>query len=235
MRKNEYELGSATKQKRRPGGPPGMGGGGEKAKNMKVAIKKLTSYIHKYRALMIIAICFAMFGSILTLVGPGELSNITDEITSGIHKSMSGSGDGINMESIFSIGLTLAIVYGISYLLSILQGLIISTVMQKTAKNLRGDISNKINKLPMGYFSKNSKGDVLSRITNDVDTLGQTMSQSMGTFISSVTLLIGSVIMMAITNVPLTIAAILSTLVGFIFIVKVMRKSKSHLKSQQNN
>ncbi len=231
MRKNDYELGS-TKQAGRPRGPQ-MGGGGEKAKNMKLAVKNLASYIKKHAFAMILAICFAMAGSVLTLVGPSGLTSLTDTVTSGIEASMTGGG--MDMQTIFAIGLFLGIVYAISYALSILQGVIISSVMQKTAKNLRSDISHKINRLPMGYFSKNSKGDVLSRITNDADTIGQTLSQSMGTFITSITLIVGSIIMMFLTNVTLTVTAILSTLVGFIFMMIVMKKSQIHFKNQQKH
>ncbi len=231
MRKDEYELGSQEKNKPRKGFGPGSGGGGEKAKNMKFTVQKLVSYIRKRRNIMFIAICFAMLGSILTLVGPSQLTALTDEITKGIGASMSGGG--IDMEAIFAIGLTLGIVYAVSYVLSISQGVMISTVMQKTAKNLRTDISNKINRLPMSYFSKNSKGDVLSRVTNDVDTLGQTLSQSMGTFISAITLLVGSVLMMFLTNITLTITAILSTFIGFIFMLIVMKSSQKHFKNNQ--
>ncbi len=233
MRKNDYELGSNEKNKR-PSRGPGMGGGGEKAKNMKLAVKNLASYISKNRFLMITAIIFAMLGSILTLIGPSQVSTITDEISKGIGASMSGTGS-INLETIFAIGIFLAIVYALSYLLSILQGVMISTVMQGTAKTLRSDISNKINRLPMGYFSKNSKGDVLSRVTNDVDTIGQTLSQSMGTFISSITLMVGSVLMMLLTNLTLTITAILSTLIGFIFMILVMKTSQTFFKNQQKH
>ncbi len=234
MPKKEYEVGSVTKNAARRGpGMRGGGGSGEKAKNMKLTLKNLVNYIRRYRIIMVIGVCFAMGGSILTLVGPGSLALITDQITAGIRDSMSGGG--IDMDAVFATGVFLAVVYGVSYLLSILQGIMISSVMQRTAKNLRTDISHKINRLPMGYFSKNSKGDVLSRISNDADLIGQTLSQSMGTFVSAVTLLVGSLIMMFITNVPLTITAILSTLIGFIFMTVVMRRSQKQFKNQQTH
>ncbi len=233
MRKNEYELGSNEKNKRQgrgPGGPGGGMGGGEKAKDMKLTMKKLFAYIRKQRAFMIIAVCFAMAGSIMTLAGPSRLSMLTDEITTG----MMGSA-GIDMGAVFGIGMALAVFYALSYIFSITQGLMISSVMMATAKNLRSNISDKINHLPMSYFSKNSKGDVLSRVTNDVDTIGQTLSQSVGTFISSVTLIVGSVVMMAATNLTLTATAILSTIVGFVFMMLVMRTSQKYFKNQQKH
>ncbi len=240
MAKNEYELGSNDKQNQRRGpggpggGPGGRMGGGEKAKDMKAVVKKLVAYIKEKRAVMIFAIICAMGGSILTLMGPDNLSQLTDEITKGLQASMTGAG-GIDMEAITSIGVFLASVYGLSYILSTSQGVIISTVMQTTAKTLRTDISEKINKLPMSYFSKNSKGDVLSRVTNDVDTIGRALSQSVGTFISAITLLIGSVVMMFLTNVTLTITAILSTFLGFVFMMVVMKTSQKYFKNQQKH
>lgn len=236
MAKEEYELGSNNRNERRRPGPqgPGGGGGGERAKDMKVAIKKLFQYIDSEKKFMFIAIIFAMMGSILTLIGPSRLTELTDEIMLGIEASMMGTG-GINMDNIYSIGTFLMTAYVMAYCLSVLQGVIIANVMQKTAKSLRTDISNKINALPMGYFFKNSKGDVLSRVTNDVDTIGQTLTQSMGTFISAQTLLFGSIIMMAITNITLTITALLSTSIGFIFMITVMKNSQKHFKNQQKN
>ena len=140
---------------------------------------------------------------------------------------------GINMNTIYNIGIFLVIIYSLSYIASISQGMIISTIMQKTAKSLRSDIAIKINKLPMKYFSTHSKGDVLSRVTNDVDTVGMSLTQSVGTLVSALTLFIGSIIMMFITNVILTITAILSTILGFIFMMIVMRISQKHFKKRQ--
>ncbi len=231
MSKNDYEIGSQKKQRANRG--PGQMNV-EKAKNFRESILKLIAYAGRYKILMFFAVIFAMAGSILTLVGPNQLSTLTDEIMEGMQKSMMGVG-GIDMSTISFIGIFLGAIYGLSYVLSILQGVIMSTVMQKTARNLRLDISDKINSLPMSYFSKNSKGDVLSRITNDVDLIGQTYSQSAGTFISSVTLIVGSVAMMLWTNVVLTITAILSTLVGFVFMIVVMKLSQEHFKKQQKH
>ncbi len=234
MAKKEYELGS-TKPGRQMRGPGAGMGGGEKAKDFGNIMKKLIAYCNKQKIFIFIAIGFAMIGSILTLAGPDQLTRLTDEIMKGIQASMTGQADGIDMNAIWSVGVLLIILYGLSYLLSISQGLIISTIMQNTAKRLRTDISNKINRLPMGFFSKTSKGDVLSRVTNDVDTIGQTLTQSVGNFISSVTLLVGSVFMMTITNITLTITAILSTVVGFVFMMIVMRVSQAQFKNQQKH
>ncbi len=233
MKNNEYELGSASArpQRRGPGGHGGPGGpmgAGEKAKDFKGIMKQLIHYAKGASAFMILAIIFAMAGSILTLMGPDNLSRLTDEITAGIMTS-------IDMDAIYKIGVFLVCVYALSYVLSILQGVIMATVMQGVAKRLRSDIGNKINRLPMKYFSTHSKGDVLSRVTNDVDTIGQTLTQSVGTLISALTLIIGSVIMMTITNVALTITAILSTIFGFVFMMTVMKLSQKYFKRQQKH
>jgi len=119
------------------------------------------------------------------------------------------------MDKISSICLTLAGLYGISVVLSYLQGFIMATVTQKTTKELRSDISNKMNKLPLKYFDKTTVGDVLSRMTNDVDTIGQTLNQSIGTLVSAISLLLGSLYMMTTTNITLTITAVVSTIIGF--------------------
>lgn len=217
-------------QMRGPGGPGGPGG--PPAKDIGKTVKKLVAFIKEYRIFMIVAIIFAMSSSILTLVGPSQLTKLTDEITMGIQASFAGTG-GINLENIYKIVGLLAVLYAISYALSISQGIIISGVMQKTAKRLRSEIFQKINRLPMGYFSKNSKGDVLSRVTNDVDTIGQTLSQSVGTFISAITLLCGSVVMMTLTNLKLTATAVLSSAIGFVFMRIVMMISQKNFAKQQ--
>ena len=233
MDKNEYKTDkpSENQNRRGPGSGHGSGSGhgpgaGEKAKDFKASIKKLINYSKKYKIIMLIAIIFAAMGSILTLVGPSKLSQLTDEITNGMATS-------INMDVVFSIGVFLAIAYAASYILSVTQGVMMADVIQKVSKNLRTDISDKINRLPMRYFSKNSKGDVLSRVTNDIDTISQALSQSLGTFISAVALLVGSVLMMFITNYILAGTAILSTVVGFVFMMSSMKISQKYFKRQQ--
>ena len=233
MKKNDYELGS-QKHNRPQRGPGSKMGRGEKAENFKGTIVKIIKYCENKKIYIFIATFFAMLGSILTLVGPSRISKLTDEIISGIKLSVTGQG-GINMEAIWSIGIFLIIVYALSYILSASQGVVMSTIMQYTAKSLRTDITSKINRLPMGFFAKTSKGDVLSRITNDVDTVGHSLNQSVGMFISSVTLLLGSLIMMFITNYVLAITAVLSTFLGFVFMSVMMKKSQKYFIKMQRN
>ncbi len=232
MSKKEYELGSNKEQKQQG---PGMKMGGEKAKDFKSIIKKLIAYSKSHKKFLYFAIVLAMAGSLFTLVGPSQLTKLTDEITAGIHASFTSKDGGVDMATVTNIGVFLGTIYALSYVFSVTQGQIIATILQKMTKRLRSDISNKINALPMGYFSKTSKGDVLSRVTNDVDTIGQSLTQSVGTFITSVTLLVGSVVMMALTNVILTITAIVSTFIGFVFMMIVMKVSQSHFKNQQKH
>ncbi len=234
MERKEYELGS-QKQPRRTGGGPGANMSTEKAKDFKGVIAKVVGYSKNKKALLFVAIAFAMLGSILTLMGPNQITKITDEIMAGVSASMANPDIGINMDAVFAAGILLALVYALSYVLSISQGLMIATVIQDVAKRLRTDIIDKINRLPMNFFSKTPKGDVLSRVTNDVDTLGQSLTQSVGTFISSITLLVGSVIMMAITNITLTITALASTFIGFIFMMAVIKASQQFFKGQQKH
>ncbi|MFI3175569.1 MAG: ABC transporter ATP-binding protein [Bacillota bacterium] len=229
MAKDNYELGSQQPQRRPPGpGPGGPPGAGEKAKDFKGAIKKLLKYTKSYRNIICIAIACAMLGSIFTLVGPSQLSKITDTITAGMQST-------IDLEYIQKIGLFLGIMYALSYALSLSQGMIMTVAIQKLAKGLRFDISEKINFLPMKYFSKNSKGDVLSRVTNDVDTIGQALSQSVGMFISAVTLMVGSVLMMFLTNVILAITAVISVMMGFVLMRIIMANSQKFFKEQQKH
>ncbi|ONI45145.1 ABC transporter [Candidatus Epulonipiscioides gigas] len=234
MKKEEYEFGAYKNQAqggpgggRGPGGPGrGLGAGGEKPKNMKVITAKLLNYISSYKFILLIAIIFAFISAVFTLIGPQFISQITNTISAGMSST-------IDMNAIVKIGATIAGIYIVNYVLSIGQGFIIAQIMQRAAQNLRRDISTKINKLPMRYFFKATKGDVLSRVTNDVDTIGRSFSQSIGTFIRAITLFFGAIVMMLITNVILAITALLSTAIGFVFMRIVMKTSQKYFRSQQ--
>lgn len=210
----------------RPMGHGGMRGGGEKAKDFTGTWKKLLNYCKNYIAVIIIALICAIISVILTLIGPDKLSDMTEEITKGIMT-------GIDMNAVKTIGLTLVIFYAVSYLLSVSQNFIMATITQKISKNLRSDISKKINCLPMWYYNQTTTGDILSRVTNDVDTIGQSLNQSIGMLVSAVVLFVGSLIMMLKTNIILTITAILATLIGFVFMFAIMGKSQKYFKQQQ--
>ena len=184
MAKDEYKLGQSKEQ--RQGGPagPGMGGVTEKSKDFTGTWGKLLNYCKEYWVAVIVALVSAVAGTILTILGPDKLSDLTNVITEGIVT-------GIDMDAVVKIGVTLIVFYALSLILSTVQGWIMATVTQRVSKKLRRDISSKINRLPMWYYNRTSTGDILSRVTNDVDTIGQSLNQSVGTLVSAITLLIG--------------------------------------------
>ena len=208
-----------------PGPGPGMMPG-EKAKDFKKAVKDLFNYIKRYMPAIIIAIVFSTAGTILNVIGPDKMKKITNLITEGVMT-------GIDKGAVFKIALTLAIMYGAGAILNLLQGIIMADVTQKTSKSLRSDISKKINRLPLSYFDKTSIGDILSRITNDVDTIGQTMNQSMASLVGAITMFFGSLLMMFITNWIMTVVGILSSIIGFVFMMIIMGKSQKYFAMQQ--
>ena len=209
---------------------PNRGRGGEKPKDFKKAMKKVIEFSQKYKGLVILAIICALVGSIFTLVGPSKLKEITQLITTGM---MNPSG--IAIEKVKNIGITLGILYVTGYLLSVSQGFIMAIVTSKITKKMRGDIVSKISKLPMKYFSNSTVGELLSTITNDVDTLSQSLNMSVGTLTSATTLFLGSLVMMLITNVPLAITAVVSTILGFALMMIIMKKSQKYFNNQQQN
>ena len=197
-----------------------------KKKNSKKSLGKLITYCKKYIPVIVIALMSAVIGTVLSLIGPDKLSEMTDIITAGIMTS-------IDLEKITSIGLTLVAIYVVSVILTFAQGYIMATVTQKVSKGLRSDISKKINKLPMSYYNNNTTGDLLSRVTNDVDTIGQALNQSVGTLISAICLFFGSLIMMLKTDVTMTVTAVLATMIGFGLMMIIMGKSQKYFRNQQ--
>lgn len=222
---------SETKQSTTSSSRGGMGGRnrgrGEKPKNIKKALTDLALYCKPYLPAVIIAVITAALGSYFTIIGPDQLSKITDTITKG----MMGK---IDMAKVGRIGIFLASLYGAGALLTYIQGFVMATVTQKVSKSLRKDISSKINRLPLRYFDSHPYGDTLSRVTNDVDTIGQAMNQSVGSLVSALTLFIGSLVMMFKTNVEMTVTAILSTVIGFGLMMLIMAKSQKYFNNQQN-
>ena len=217
----------AERKNRRMGPGPGPGMmPGEKAKDFKKAVKDLYNYIKRYMPAIITAIIFSATGTVLNVIGPEKMKEITTLITEGVMT-------GIDKEAVFKIALTLAIMYGAGAILNLLQGIIMADVTQKTSRSLRSDISKKINRLPLSYFDKTSIGDILSRITNDVDTIGQTMNQSLASLVGAVTMFFGSLLMMFITNWIMALVGILSTVVGFVFMMIIMGKSQKYFTMQQ--
>jgi ATP-binding cassette subfamily B protein len=198
----------------------------EKPKDLVGTWRKLFDYCNKYIAGIILALVCATLGTILTLMGPDKLSQMTDCITEGITGIM-------DMDRIFQIGITLVIMYAAGYVMTATQGWTMATITQKVTKQMRSDISGKINRLPMSYYNKTSTGDVLSRVTNDVDTIGQSLNQSLGNFVHAIVLFVGSLVMMLTTNVTMTLTAVLASLIGFTFMFMIMGRSQKYFTRQQ--
>ena len=208
---------------------PGMGRRpAEKSKDFKGTWMKIIRYCKRYLAVIVVALICAVAGTILTILGPDKLSDLTKVITEGI-------ATGIDMERVKFIGLTLVAFYVGSAILSFGQQFIMATVTQNVTKQLRSDISGKINRLPMAYYNKTSTGDVLSRVTNDVDMISQSMNQSIGNLVSAVALFFGSLIMMFKTNVIMTLTAVIATMIGFGLMSLITSHSQKYFSRQQAN
>ena len=198
----------------------------EKPENFLKSWKKLVLYCKFCIPQIIVAFIFVIIGTIFTIVGPNKLSQITDLITDGLIS-------GIDLEKVQKIAVFLSILYGLGFVFNYIQGFIMATVTQRLSKSLRTDISEKINRLPLKYFDSTSYGDVLSRVTNDVDTIGQTMNQSVGVLVSEVTLFLGSLFMMLKTNLIMTFSAVIATIIGFLFMILIISKSQKYFLGQQ--
>lgn len=231
MPNNEYKIGSQHKTEHKGpgiGGGPGMSvGSGEKAKNFGKTWGKLIAYCKPYLPAIIIALLLACAGSVFNIIGPSKLSEITDLITAGM------GGGAIDLGAITGVGLTLVALYLMGYAFNYIQGFIMATMTQKVSKGLRTDISKKINRVPLSYFDKTSYGDVLSRVTNDVDTIGQTLNQSIGMLVTSITMFVGSFIMMLTINVLMTVAAVVAVVIGFVLMLVIISHSQKHFNHQQ--
>ena len=222
--------------KRGPGrGPMGHGRGmmpGEKAKDFKGTMKKLMSYLGKYTYAIIAVFIFAIGSVAFSVIGPKVLGKATTEIFNGLIGKISG-GDGIDFDKIKIILLTLVALYIVSAILSFIQGFIVSGISQKLAYNLRDELSKKINRLPMSYFDKTTNGEVLSRFTNDIDTLAQSLNQSLTQIITAVTTLVGVFIMMLTISGIMTVAALVIIPIGMFAISMIIKRSQKFFAQQQ--
>ena len=169
---------------------------GEKAKDFKGSLKKLLRYLGKYKIHIFFVLLFAVLSTVFTIIGPKILGNATDELFQGIMGKITGTSDGIDFGAVGSILLWLVGLYIVSALFSYLQGYIMTGVSMKVTYNLRNDIIRKINRMPLSYFDRTSHGEVLSRVTNDVDTLSLTLNQSITQIITSTATFIGILVMM---------------------------------------
>ena len=215
-------------------GPGGHGGmmPGEKAKDFKGTSRKILAYIGRYKIAIVLVMICAVAGTIFNIVGPKVLSKATTEIFNGLVSKVSG-GDGIDFHKIGIIMLILLGLYCVSALFSFIQGFIMSGISQKLSFRMRKEISEKINRMPLAYFESKTVGEVLSRITNDVDTFGMSLNQSITTLITSVTTLIGVFIMMMTISPLMTLIALVILPISALLISVVVKHSQKYFKAQQ--
>ena len=217
--------------------PGPMGGSGmttQKAKDFKGTTKKLIkNYLSKYKIGLLIVLIFAIGSTIFTIVGPKILGNATTEIFNGLVNKIYGTG-GIDFNKIVTILLTLLALYVVSAIFSFIQGFAMTNISQKLAYTLRQDLSKKINKLPMNYFDKKTNGEVLSIITNDIDTLGMNLNQSITQIITAICTLIGILIMMLSISWQMTLISVIVMPIGAVLVKVIVGKSQKYFKRQQD-
>lgn len=205
----------------------------EKPKNFKKTLLKLIKEMKPYYIWLIIIILFSILGTIFTIVGPKVLGNATTELYEGVLNKISGTG-GINFNKIYKILMTMVVLYIISAVFNYIQGIIMATISQKYTKNLRTKVNKKINKLPMNYFDKKNTGEILSLITNDIDTIGQNLNQAATELITCIVMVIGILIMMFSINVGMTIITLIILPISIILSAIFVGKSQKHFLDQQN-
>ncbi|MCD7947980.1 MAG: ABC transporter ATP-binding protein/permease [Oscillospiraceae bacterium] len=227
----EYQVGSHNKpqsSRRGPGGPGGPGAVVEKPKSMTGAWGRLISYCRGYMPVVIFLLALAVVSVIITLMGPGYIGQITNLITQGL-------AGGMDMDAIWKIAVFIGVLYIISALFSYGQSFGMATLSQRIAQKMRRDISHKLDRLPLKYFDATSYGDVLSRVTNDVDLVGQTLNQSIGNLMTGVVQFVGAAIIMLYTNWVMGLAGIITSLVGFLIMTLIISRSQKYFIKQQND
>ena len=224
-----------SERKNRPmmHGHHGPMGPGEKAKNFKGTMGRLLKYLRPFWMMMLLCILFSVISTVFTIIGPKILGNATTKLAEGIMAKYAGKGS-IDFSAIFIILRNLTIIYLVSLLFSYLQGWIMAGISQKVTYNLRQEISRKINRLPLKYFDHQTHGEVLSRMTNDVDTVSQSLTQSLQQILSSLVTVIGILIMMFTISVPMTIMALAVVPLSGIAAALTIRKSQKYFTAQQN-
>ena len=209
------------------------GNAGQKPKNLKKVLKDMMFYAKPFLIAVCFAITLAISSSILSIIGPNQISKLTDTILAGVPTNNNPEPGPINLAMVVKIAITLLCIYGASAIFALLQQFIMATTSNRFAKSLRGGISKKINRIPLSYMDTHTRGDVLSRITNDVDTLAHSLSNSLGTLFSAIALLLGSTIMMFVTNWVMALTAIAASMFGMIFMVLILRKSHKYFVRRQ--
>ncbi len=222
----------------RPKGPRGPMGGGapaiEKAKDFKGTLKKLIKYLSTYKISLFLVIVFAICSAVFSIIGPKILGRATTEIFNGLVGKVMGTTTGIDFEKIAGILLTLLGLYIISAIFSYLQAFIMSGINQKVTFNLREEISKKMHKLPLSYFESKTTGEILSRVTNDVDTLSQSLDQSVSQVLTSATTLIGVIVMMLTISPLMTLVTVVIVPIALFMMSFIMKHSQKYFMAQQN-
>ncbi|EKQ58044.1 MULTISPECIES: ABC transporter ATP-binding protein [unclassified Clostridium] len=230
---NNKHINSNPRRSARPGGGPMAMMKGEKARDFKGTMRKLIKYLGVYRISIVIVFFLAIISAGLGVAGPKILGKATTRLFEGIMAKISGTGD-IDFDYIRNIIFALVVLYIFSALFAYVQGWIMSSVSMKVSYNMRKELSEKINKMPLRYFDSTNHGEVLSRITNDVDTLSQTLNQSLSQIITSVTTVIGVLIMMLTISWQLTLVAFIMIPISFLLIIGIVRSSQKFFKQQQD-
>lgn len=205
----------------------------EKAKDFKGSFKKLISYLSPFKFKILIVVIFAALSTVFTIVGPKILAKATDELTAGLMRIITGASEGIDFGYIAKVLLFLVGLYALSALFSYIQGFTMSGVSAKVSYNMRRAIMEKIDRLPVSYFHKTSQGDVLSRITNDVDTLSQSLNQSITQLITSVCSIVGVLIMMLSISWQLTLVALCIVPISLLLVGRIVKSSQKYFVGQQ--
>ncbi len=215
--------------------PMGKGGANQKARDFKGTWGKLIAYIRVYLPYIIAALILAAIGSALQIIGPDRIKLMTNEISKGLPALVDGVPvlNAIDLDAVSAIAIGLVLFYSFSALFSFVENFIMATVTAKISHKMREDISSKINRLPLSYFDRTSYGDVLSRINNDVDSIGRTLNNSLDNLVKAVTMFVGSLIMMFYNSWILALVAIGSTFIGFILMIFIMSKSQKYFSEQQ--
>ena len=209
-------------------GQRGMRAAEKSKRGISGVLRELFSYSSKLKIPMIVAFVFAIAGAVLTIIGPNLLSDITDLISDSLFAE-------IDLEAIASIGILLLVIYGFSAVFTYVEHYIMATVTLDLSKDLRGDLSKKINRVPMKYFHSVPFGDILSRVTNDVSTLQQALANSLPSMISAAAQFVGCLIMMFATEWRMALAAVAVTLLGFLIMALVMLRSQKYFAARQEN
>jgi ATP-binding cassette subfamily B protein len=220
---------------RGPGGPMGIGMGGEKARNFRDSMKMLIKYLSHYRYSIIFMLILSILGTVFMIIGPKLMGDVTTKLFEGAMAKISQiQGAGIDFPYIRKMVLLLSCLYIISAVCTYLQGLLMSNVSIKVTYELRREIAEKISRLPLKYFDTRSYGDVLSRITNDVDTISNTLNQGLSQIVSSVITIIGIIIMMASISILMTFVSLLTLPVSFSLVSFLIKKSQKFYKRQRD-